>query len=271
MRVRLVHWSAEEAEGPLRQLRDLGYETDYDPRPGPELFKRLTAAPPDALLIDLSRLPSAGRDLALEVRHRRSTRRVPIVFVEGEPAKVEGVRALLPDAVFTAWASIGAALQRAIRTAPSDPVVPASRMAAYEGVPLAKKLGIRANSTTGLVDAPAGFHRRIGALPEGAALRAGLRPDADLIIWFTRSKAALERRIDRVAARASDSPIWIAWPKKRSGVKSDLTQRVVRRVAEGVGLVDYKVCSFDSTWSGLLFTRRGGPKRRSPSREVPRS
>lgn len=270
-RIRLVHWSAEEAEGHLRQLRDLGYQTDFDARPGPELFRQLTAAPPDAMVIDLSRLPSAGRDMALEVRHRRSTRRVPIVFVEGKPEKVKGVRELLPDAVFADWLEIGPALERAIQDPPSDPVVPASRMAAYAGVPLATKLGIRAGSAISLLDAPEGFRRQLGELPEGVTLNAGRCPEANLTIWFVRSKAVLKGRIDRAAARAVDSPLWIAWPKKRSDVESDLTQSVVRELAEAAGLVDYKICSFDSTWSGLLFTRRGDDSTRPPrSPEVPR-
>jgi hypothetical protein len=68
--------------------------------------------------------------------------------------------------------------------------------------------------------------------------------------------------MDQIASRAADSPVWIAWPKRSSGVKSDLTQPIVRRTAEAAGLVDYKIIAIDATWSGLLFTlRAGGPKR----------
>ena len=88
-RVRLIHWDVEEGPSCLKVLATESYQVEWDARPGPDLFKRLTADPPAALVIDLSRLPSAGRDLALEVRLRRSTRHVPLVFVGGDPAKVD--------------------------------------------------------------------------------------------------------------------------------------------------------------------------------------
>jgi len=260
-RVRLVHWNVDEARGRLDRLTAEGYRVDWEPRPGPDLFKKLTADPPGAVVIDLSRLPSGGRDLALEVRHRRSTRHVPLVFVEGAAEKVELVRALLPDAVYTTWSDIGPALRQAIAKPPSDPVVPASRMAGYAGVPLAKKLGITKGTIVSLVDAPESFAAQLGDLPPGVVLRDGLRGRSDVVVWFARSQKAMRRRMDLIASRAAGSPVWIAWPKKSSGVESDLTQQTVRRAAEAAGLVDYKIIAIDSTWSGLLFTRRpGGPK-----------
>jgi CheY-like chemotaxis protein len=263
-RVLLIHWNVEEARGRLDRLAAEGYRVEWEPRPGPDLFKKLTADPPSAVVIDLSRLPSGGRDLALEVRHRRSTRHVPLVFVEGAAEKVERVRALLPDAVYTTWSDFGPALRQAIAKPPPDPVVPASRMAGYAGVPLAKKLGIAKGTIVSLVDAPEGFAAQLGELPRSVVLRDGLRGRSDLVVWFARSQKAMRRRMDLIASRAARSPVWIAWPKKSSGVESDLTQQTVRRAAEAAGLVDYKIIAIDSTWSGLLFTRRpGGPKRGS--------
>ncbi len=261
-RVRLIHWNVDEA----RERRDLltaeGYRVEWEPTPGPDLFKKLTADPPAAVVIDLSRLPSGGRDLALEIRHRRSTRHVPIVFVEGVAAKVERLRALLPDAFYTTWSDIGLALRGAIASPPPDPVVPASRMAAYASVPLPRKLGIAEGAAVSLVDAPDGFAEQLADLPQGVVLRDGLRGRSDLVVWFARSQRAMRRRMVQIASRAAESPVWIAWPKKSSGVESDLTQQIVRRAAEAAGLVDYKIIAIDGTWSGLLFTRRpGGPKR----------
>ena len=84
---------------------------------------------------------------------------------------------------------------------------------------------------------------------------------SDVPVWFARSQRAMRRRMGLIASRAAGSPVWIAWPKTSSGVESDLTQQAVRRTAEADGLVDYKIIAIDSTWSGLLFTRRpGGPK-----------
>ncbi len=259
-RVRLIHWNVNEARGRLDRLTAEGYEVEWEPRPGPDLFRNLTADPPGAVVIDLSRLPSGGRDLALEVRHRRSTRDVPLVFVEGAVEKVERVRALLPDAVYTTWPDIGPALRKAIAEPLRDPIVPDSRMAGYAGVPLANKLGITEGAVVSLVDAPEGFAAQLGDLPEGVALRDGLRGRADLVVWFARSQNAMRRRMNQIAVRAAESPVWIAWPKKSSGVECDLTQQIVRCAAEAAGLVDYKIIAIDSTWSGLLFTRRpGGP------------
>ncbi len=75
-------------------------------------------------------------------------------------------------------------------------------------------------------------------------------------MWFVQSKEELENRVTEVAPLADKAGLWIAWPKKSSGIRSDLTQVVVRRVAESAGLVDYKISAIDKTWSGLRFTRR---------------
>jgi hypothetical protein len=77
-----------------------------------------------------------------------------------------------------------------------------------------------------------------------------------LAVWFVRSLRDLERDIRSAAARLTEGSLWIAWPKRSSRQASDLTQQRVREAGLGAGLVDYKVCAIDATWSGLLFTRR---------------
>ena len=131
-------------------------------------------------------------------------------------------------------------------------------MASYAGVSLTRKLGIAEVTIVSLVDAPEGFAAQLGALPQGVVLRDGLRGRSDVVVWFARSQKAMRRRMGRIAVRAAESPVWIAWPKKSSGVESDLTQQIVRRTAEAAGLVDYKIIAIDPTWSGLLFTGRPG-------------
>ena len=74
--------------------------------------------------------------------------------------------------------------------------------------------------------------------------------------WFTKSRKDLDSRIERLGTLAGKDGLWVVWPKKASGVKTDLTQAEVRRVGLASGLVDYKVCSVDATWTGLRFTRR---------------
>jgi len=256
LRVRLIHWNAAEAGERVEHLRAAGYEVIYDSADGPDLLNRLRSEPPDAVVIDLSRQPSHGRDLALAIRQYKATRRVPLVFADGDADKVARIRGLLPDATYTGWDQIPVALERAIASPPAAPVVPASRMAGYAGVPLATKLGIRPGAGVALVDAPPGFEGVIGELPEGAVLVRQFDRRPDLTIWFARSQEDLEHQIGGMVDLADRGGLWIAWPKKGSGVETDLTQVTVRRAGLAVGLVDYKVCAIDAVWSGLRFSRR---------------
>ncbi len=129
-------------------------------------------------------------------------------------------------------------------------------MAAYAGTPLPKKLGIKQNSVVVLVGAPEGFRDTLGELPAGVVLRDGPSDAFDLTIWFAESRAQLNDEMDQMIVQAESAPLWIAWPKKASKVKTDLSQQVVREAGLAAGLVDYKICSINATWSGLLFTRR---------------
>jgi hypothetical protein len=126
--------------------------------------------------------------------------------------------------------------------------------AGYSGTPLPRKLVIKPGTTASLVGAPAGFEAVLGELPEGARVRRGRAAGADLVLWFVRSQRALYRDLARYARL--EVPVWIIWPKKASGVVSDLSETVVRAAGLQAGIVDYKVCAVDETWSGLLFRRR---------------
>jgi hypothetical protein len=230
------------------------------PRGGPDL-RAVRQNPPDAFVIDLGRIPSQGRDAAIWLRHQKATRLVPIVFVDGDPDKVKRVRQLLPDAGYTEWRRIRGTLRRAIEHRPKKPVVP-GMLDGYSGTPLPKKLGVRAGAVVTLLGAPPGFERKLGALPEKVRLKRQARGKANLIVLFLKSRAELDRRFP-VAARAlaEGGGLWIAWPKKASGVTTDLTQATVRRFGLGAGFVDYKICAIDETWSGLLFARRRSKRR----------
>ena len=254
-KIRLIHWNAAEAKERAERLRAAGHTVEHRP-PTPADLKKLGDDPADAVVIDLGRIPSQGRDFALAIRERKSTRLIPIVFVEGDAEKLERIRELLPDAAFTTWIRIRGALRRAIAHPPTDPVVPDSRLGAYAGRPLCRKLGIKAGMTVALVNAPEGFERTLGKLPDDVTLRRQARGTCDLVVWFVRWRRNLERRVQQMSARAGKGGLWIAWPKKASGTPSDLTQAVVRKTGLAAGLVDYKVCAIDSTWSGLRFTRR---------------
>ena len=253
--VRLIHWKAEEAKERAQRIRSAGYEVVSEPL-NPARVRELRDNPPLAVVIDLSRLPSQGRDLALNIRKYKATRHVPLVLVDGDPEKVARIKDLLPDAVYTNWSRIESSLKLAIAHAPAQPVVPDSVMAPFRGTPLPKKLGIKPDSVVALVSAPDGFEDTLGELPEGVTVRRQARQPLDLTLWFVRSRKDLEHRIDKMRNFAQSGGLWIVWPKKASGIASDLSQTVVREVGLGAGLVDFKVCSVDETWSGLRFTRR---------------
>ena len=128
--------------------------------------------------------------------------------------------------------------------------------AGYSGTPLPQKLGIKPGHVVRLVEAPRDFPRTLGDLPEGARIGTGGRGPADLVIWFVRSGKDLARGIGPVAGAIGDGGLWIAWPKLGSPLASDLREGAVREAALAAGLVDYKVCAIDATWSGLKFARR---------------
>ena len=255
IRIRLIHRKPSEIEANTEALHSAMYAVD-SALPDADFFKNLKAQPPDALIIDLSRLPAQGRDLALGVRHAKSTRYIPLIFVGGVPEKVARIKEKLPDAVYCPWEEIEDALTRAISHPLEDPVVPESIMAGYSGAPLAKKLGIKPGFLVVVHDAPDDVENIIHPLPEGARLQSSWPDSGDILIWFVRSMRELETGLDEVFPKVGPAPLWIAWPKKASGLAKDLTQQNVRETGLAAGLVDYKICAIDSVWSGLLFTRR---------------
>lgn len=132
-------------------------------------------------------------------------------------------------------------------------------MAGYSGTPLPKKLGIKPGQRIALLDAPDGFAATLGALPDGITVQsrlAGKQP-LDVVVAFVKRRADLERRIAAIRPHmAPAAGLWVAWPKRASGVPTDVTEDVVREVALPTGLVDNKVCAIDETWSGLRLVIR---------------
>ena len=128
--------------------------------------------------------------------------------------------------------------------------------AGYSGRPLTQKLGIKPETAVVLVDAPAAVEGLLEPLPGGVAVRRGNRGRRNVTLWFVISRRPFERRFDTVAGAVAEGTLWIAWPKRSSGVQTDITEDVVRDVALPRGMVDSKVCAIDETWSGLRLTRR---------------
>ena len=130
-------------------------------------------------------------------------------------------------------------------------------MAGYSGTPLVKKLGIKEGFRIALVNAPENFQAELGELPAGVKFMKATTKSLDLILFFVLSERILARDFAKLAARlTSNGMIWIAWPKKSSGVTTDLTFERVQRIGLDAGLVDVKICAIDDTWSGLKFVYR---------------
>jgi hypothetical protein len=127
----------------------------------------------------------------------------------------------------------------------------------YSGTPLPKKLGFKPGHRVAFLDAPEEFAALLGELPEGVEVSTRLAGHRDLVVVFVTARAALVRRLDALRrAIAPDGMVWVAWPKRSSGVPTDMTEDVVREVALPAGLVDVKVCAIDATWSGLKLVIR---------------
>jgi len=136
-------------------------------------------------------------------------------------------------------------------------------MAGYSGTPLPTKLGVKPGSRVVILGAPAGF--ALEPLPDGVIVRSRLAPSrtpattqaADVVLFFVTRLAKLEGRYDALAVAVRPAgALWIAWPKRASGVETDLTENVVRDLALAKGMVDTKVCAVDDTWSGLKLVYR---------------
>jgi hypothetical protein len=130
-------------------------------------------------------------------------------------------------------------------------------VAGYSETPLAKKLGIKPGHRIAFPSAPAGFDRLLGDLPEGVTIKSRVAGPLDVIVFFTKSRRELEKRLPALR-RAMDpaAGLWIAWPKRASGVETDMTESDARELGLANRLVDNKVCAIDETWSGLRLVIR---------------
>ena len=131
-------------------------------------------------------------------------------------------------------------------------------MAGYSGTPLPKKLGVAEGSTLALIGAPPGVLAVLtGALPDSVAVKRQARGAADVAVAFFTERREFERRVEALGRMVFPAGgLWVAWPKRASGVATTMGEDVVREVALPLGLVDNKVCAIDETWSGLRLVWR---------------
>jgi hypothetical protein len=134
-------------------------------------------------------------------------------------------------------------------------------LAGYSGTPLVKKLGIKPGMTVAVIGPPKGFRDELVGLPGDVRLTMATSKPADLVIWFVPDRRTLHTGL-ALALRTMTTGLWIAWPKRTSKLKSDVSENDVRDTGLANGIVDYKVCAINETWSGLKFARKkAGPGR----------
>jgi hypothetical protein len=131
-------------------------------------------------------------------------------------------------------------------------------MAAYSKTPLAQKLGIKPEMKVAALNAPAGYRKLLTPMPAGVSFTDKATAGVRFVHLFATKRRVLARELKRLRKLLDDAGVlWISWPKKSSGVETDITEDVIREVCLPLGFVDVKVCAVDDTWSGLkLMIRR---------------
>ena len=144
-------------------------------------------------------------------------------------------------------------------------------MSGYSGTPLAKKLGIRAGGRVFVHAPPPNYAALVAPLPPGVLMPAPAAADADLLHVFATERALLGKLLKQLRTRMRpDAALWVSWPKRTSGVSTDITEDTIRALALPLGLVDIKVCAVDDTWSGLKLMVRRSERPAPPARRAAR-
>jgi CheY-like chemotaxis protein len=248
--VTLVHWKAAEAQALIDLLEGAGYTVHYGGDERPMRMAVVRQVNPMAAVIDLTRMPSYGRYWAAELRASKSLRHIPVVFVDGDAERVARVKSELPDATFTSRSRLLGVLGK-VKPA-LNPVAPARMM--WSDRPASEKMGVKKDMRVAVFDAPGGYAKAIGALPQGASLEEDPDEVLPVSLWFVHDAEAYLARLREMRRIAAKSRLWVLYPKQKKGkAASGITQFLLREAASKVGLVDYKICSVDETWTGMAF------------------
>jgi len=141
-------------------------------------------------------------------------------------------------------------------------IVQRATMAGYSGTPLPQKLGIKPGSIVVTIDAPDNYRKLLGQIPSGVNFATRPVGNTTFVHLFVKERRTLAIQLQLLRKKIPDAAVvWVSWPKKSSGVATDVTEDVIRAVALPLGFVDIKVCAVDETWSGLkLMIRRENRK-----------
>lgn len=244
-------------------LRRAGYHVIADPpESGGGMVRYFRELSPDAVVIDLDRLPSHGRELGLGLRASKSTSHLRQVFAGGIAAKIELVRAAIPDAIFTPWDSdLAAAIECAIAQ-PEPPRLPSRELPKDTGHgSLERKLDIKPQTHFAIVSVnrndDAWLEELLTSVPDGAIRQRRIDQATTIALFPVATRRDLMRAFEQ--ARSSLPPkasLWIVHPKQTRPLAGDFNQDDVREAGLVHGFVDYKVCAVDKDWSALKFARR---------------
>ncbi|HEY3457986.1 MAG TPA: hypothetical protein VGK64_25615 [Bryobacteraceae bacterium] len=249
-RIRLLHWNASEAGKYLSALAAAGHRVEYDERFEPRRLREWRAQPPDVFVIDLSRLPAQGREIAIALRQWPATRRVPVVFCDGAAEKVEKTRAVLGDALYCEFSKLRNSIRKALAESCAEATVPTPMMKRYAARTTAQKLGIAAGSTVAVIDPPRDYLAVLGDLPAGVQFTEDRA--ASVTLCFVHDLPSLQDRMSDLRRLGRTSKLWFCWRKGKTAA-SGLSGNSIRATAVALGLVDYKICSLNAVWSGMLF------------------
>ncbi len=250
-RALVIHYDPGDGAAIAERLRRDGFESEVCPVRGSGAMGRIRENPPDVVVIDLMRMPSYGRWMAALLREHKSTRAIPLVFVQGDPEKTRTVRQFLPDAVFSPLSRLGVAVEKALAAPPREPLRPDPTR-----IPAAGKLRIGEGATVCLVHAPAGFRAQLAPLPKGVRFQTAAER-AGTILLFVKSTAQLGRELPRFAKTLQrGQALWVVWPKKASGIATDVTMPRILEYCSSLALSIGRMCAVDQTWSAIGISPR---------------
>jgi hypothetical protein len=189
----------------MATLRDAGYGVFHHSTGQGLSVREIANSGTSAIVIDLSRAPSHGRNIGAYMRGSKSTRHIPVVFVGGYPAKVAVIRREIPDAIYVSSTRVVAAVKKP--KAPRDPVVPPRLLETNRTT--AQKLGMKEAMTVGLIEPPGDYARVLGELPDGAVLEEDPTIPCELTLWFIHDLGEFEAARPERRSVATKTPLWI--------------------------------------------------------------
>jgi CheY-like chemotaxis protein len=257
-RICLVCWDETLRDQHAAELTRAGFAVTAMPRDktgGVIGYTRHLA--PSAVVIDLDRLPSRGREVGMSLRASRSTRHIPIVFAGGPPEKIPRLKTELPDATYSGWDKLSAALKQLLANPPEAPMAPPAHMQRWATNDLPRKLGIVPQVTAAILNDRHGIGEILGNLPAGVTLTSRITRDTCLALFIATSPAEVQGSFDRACAQLNPSAsFWIFHPKSNPRRRIDFNQNHVRELGLAAGFVDYKVAGINDDWSALKFAKR---------------